>query len=219
MKFPFNISNFLEDISSLSSSVVFLYFFALFIEEGLLVSLCASLIAQLVKNSLQCRRPWFDSWVRKICWRRERLPTPIFLGFPCGSVAKESACNAADLGLLPELGRSPEEGKGYPLQYSGLENSMDYTVAKSVRQNGATFTFTSCFSLQFSGILHSYTFPCLPCLSLLFFPQLFVRPPQTTTLPFCISFSCRWFWSIPPIQHYKLPSVVLQALCLPELIS
>ena len=52
------------------------------------------------------------------------LPTPVFLGFPDGSAGKESACNAGDLGLTPGLGRS-EEGNGYPLQYSGLENSMD----------------------------------------------------------------------------------------------
>ena len=51
----------------------------------------ASLIAQLIKN-LQCRRPWFDSWVGKIHWRRDRLPTPVFLGFPCGLAGKESAC-------------------------------------------------------------------------------------------------------------------------------
>ena len=43
---------------------------------------------------------------------------------PESSVGKESACNAGDPGLIPGLGRSPEEGKGYPLQYSGLENSM-----------------------------------------------------------------------------------------------
>ena len=42
------------------------------------------------------------------------------------SAAKESACNAGDLGLIPGLGRSPEGGNGYPLQYSGLENSTDY---------------------------------------------------------------------------------------------
>ena len=47
------------------------------------------------------------------------------MGFPCGSAGKESACNAGDLGSIPGLGRSPEEGKGYPLQYSGLDNSMD----------------------------------------------------------------------------------------------
>ena len=47
------------------------------------------------------------------------------MGFPGGSVDKESACNVGDLGLIPGLGRSPGEGKGYPLQCSGLENSMD----------------------------------------------------------------------------------------------
>ena len=47
------------------------------------------------------------------------------LGFPCDSAGKELACNAQDLGLIPGLGRSPGEGKGYSLQYSGLENSMD----------------------------------------------------------------------------------------------
>ena len=51
--------------------------------------------------------------------------TQIFLGFPGGSAGKESACNVGDLGSIPGLGRSPGEGKGYPLQYSGLENSMD----------------------------------------------------------------------------------------------
>jgi len=47
------------------------------------------------------------------------------LDFPCGSAGKESTHNAGDMGLIPGLGRSPEEGKGYPLQYSDLENSMD----------------------------------------------------------------------------------------------
>ena len=47
------------------------------------------------------------------------------MGFSCGSVGKESTCNAGDLGSIPGLGRSPGEGKGYPLQYSGLKNSMD----------------------------------------------------------------------------------------------
>ena len=48
--------------------------------------------------------------------------------FPCGSAGKESASNARDLGSIPGLGRSPEEGKDYPLQYSGLENSMGCIV-------------------------------------------------------------------------------------------
>ena len=50
------------------------------------------------------------------------------MGFPGGSAGKESACNAGDLGSIPGLGRSPGEGNGYPLQYSGLENSVDYIV-------------------------------------------------------------------------------------------
>ena len=61
---------------------------------------------------LQCRRPQFDYWVGKICWRRDRLPPPLFLGFPCGSADKESTCNVGDLVLIPGLGRSPGEGKG-----------------------------------------------------------------------------------------------------------
>ena len=83
----------------------------------------------------QCRRPWFDSWVRKIRWRRDKLPTPVFLSFPWGSAGKESTCNEGDLGSIPGLGISPGEGKGYPLQSSGLENSMDcivHGVAKSL---------------------------------------------------------------------------------------
>ena len=50
------------------------------------------------------------------------------MGFPGGSDGTESACNAGDLGSIPGLGRCPGEGEGYPLQYSGLENSMDCTV-------------------------------------------------------------------------------------------
>ena len=67
-------------------------------------------------------------WVGKIYWRRDRPPTPVFLGFPGGSDDKESSCNAGDLGSVPGLGRSLGEGDGYPLQYSGLENSTDRGV-------------------------------------------------------------------------------------------
>ena len=48
------------------------------------------------------------------------------LNFPGASASKESTCNMGYLGSIPELGRSPGEGKDYPLQYYGLENSMDY---------------------------------------------------------------------------------------------
>ena len=88
----------------------------------------ASLVAQLVKNLPAVQETPFSFCVGKIPWRRDRLPTPVFLGFPCDSAGKESACNAGDLGLIPGLERSSGEGKGYPLQYSGLVNSMDYTV-------------------------------------------------------------------------------------------
>ena len=50
------------------------------------------------------------------------------MGFSCGSTDKEFTCNAGDLGLIPGLGRAPEDGKHYPLQYSDLENSMYYIV-------------------------------------------------------------------------------------------
>ena len=68
----------------------------------------ASLVAQWWRSHLQCRRPqfdsWvgrpcFDSWVGKTCWRRDKLPTPVFLGFPGGSAGKESTCDVWDLHL------------------------------------------------------------------------------------------------------------------------
>ena len=55
-------------------------------------------------------------------WRRDRLPLPVFLGFPGSSDCKESACNAGDLGLIPGLERFPGGGHGDPLQYPCLEN-------------------------------------------------------------------------------------------------
>ena len=67
-------------------------------------------------------------------------------GFPCGSTGgKESTCNIRDLGSIPGLGRSPGEGKGYPLKYSGLENSLDYIV------HGITKSQTRLSDLHFNG--------------------------------------------------------------------
>ena len=102
-----------------------------------------------VKNLPAMRETLVQFPVRKICWRRDRLPIPVFLGFPGGSGGKQSAYNAGDLGLIPELGRSPGEGNGYPLQYFGLENSMVrivHGVAKSWTRM-SDFHFLSC-SLQ-----------------------------------------------------------------------
>ena len=85
-------------------------------------------IVQLVKNPRAMRETPVQFLGGEICWRMDKLPTPVFLGFPCGSGGKESICSVGGLGSIPGLGRSPGEGNGYPLQYSGLENSMDYTV-------------------------------------------------------------------------------------------
>ena len=112
----------------------------------------ASLVAWLIKN-LQCRRPWFSSWVRKIPWRRGRLPTSVFLSFPGGSAGKESACNVGDLGSVPGLGRYPGEGNGYPLCSSGLESSMDYTVHGVAKSQ----TWLSKFHFHFSPGLTLWT--------------------------------------------------------------
>jgi len=74
--------------------------------------------------------------------------------------------------------------------------------------------FLSLF-LLFIWTLHSdwYIFPFLFCLLLLFFSQLYVRLPQTTILPFCISFSWGWFWSPSLVQYYEPLAIVLQELC------
>ena len=66
------------------------------------------------EKTIQVIQDTIGKWLRVRDW-----------GFPCGSAGKESACNAGDLGSIPGLGRSPGEGKGYSLQYSGLKNSMD----------------------------------------------------------------------------------------------
>ena len=92
-----------------------------------------------------------DFWVGKIHWKRERLCTPVFLGFPGGSAGKESAWSAGDLGWISGLGRSPGEGKGYPFQYSGLENSTDcivHGVTKS-RTRLSNFHFTPALAGEF----------------------------------------------------------------------
>ena len=88
----------------------------------------ASLIAQLVNNLPAMQETPFGFLGGKIHWRRDRLPTPVFLGFPCDSAGKESTCNVGALGSIPGLGRSPGEGKGYPLQCSGLENAMERSM-------------------------------------------------------------------------------------------
>ena len=93
----------------------------------------------LIKNLPSIRRPGFDPWVRKIPWRRERLPIPVFwprefhgqyspwgckesdtieqlsLSLSCGSDGKESACDTGDPSSIPGLGQPPGEGNGNPI--------------------------------------------------------------------------------------------------------
>ena len=140
-------------------------------------------------------------------------------GFPGSSDGKESSCNAGDTSSILELGRSPGVGNGNPLQYSCLNNPMDrgawqalvHRVVKSWKGLSDTFTW-----------LHFHSDGCvflfLLCLLLLFFSQLFVKPPQITILPFCISFSWGWSWPLPPVQCHEPLSIVLQALGLSDLI-
>ena len=76
--------------------------------------------------------------------------------FPGSSAGKESACNAGDLSLMPGLGRSPGEGKGYSLQYSGLANSIDYTVHGVAKSRTQLMTFTFFFFDKYClGFLYS----------------------------------------------------------------
>ena len=100
------------------------------------------------------------------------------MGFPGGSAGKESACNVGDLGLIPGLGKSPGEGNGYPLQYSGLENSItikfmgwqrvrhDWVtftpLQKLLNFNSAEFKITFTNTWRISGIIE-FWFRCWSC--------------------------------------------------------
>ena len=113
-------------------------------------------------------KPGFDSWFGKICSRRDRLPAPVFLGFLCGSSGKESACNEGDLGSIPGLGRSPGEGKGYPLQYSGLENSMNSSWGRKMLDMTERLSFTHWYK----------TFACFKCQILLLWKKINLFVPS-----------------------------------------
>ena len=91
----------------------------------------ASLVAQLIKNLPAMRETWVQSQVGLIPWRRERLPTPVFWPGEFHGLYNSG------------LGRFPGEGKGYPLQYSGLENSTDCII------HGVAKSWTQLSNLQF----------------------------------------------------------------------
>ena len=125
---------------------------------------------QLVKKiHLQCRRPWFNSWVKKICWRRDRPPTPVFLDFPDGSDGKESTCSAGNLRSIPELGSYPGGGHGNPLQYSCLENPMDkgawWVTIQGLQRVRHQLKGLSMHTLQGIWNCHEKNMPGLICFS------------------------------------------------------
>ena len=112
-----------------------------------------SLVAQLVKNLPAMQETLVRFLGQKVHWRRDRQPTPVFLGFPCGSAGKEFTCNAGDLGSIPGLGRPPGKGKGYPLQYSGLENSMDCIVHGVTKSQTRLSDFFIFFQSMWLGLV------------------------------------------------------------------
>ena len=94
-------------------------------------TLLASLYGNSHSHTLFISIQTLEEFLTKLSNKIDKDLTKLYkqlLGVPCGSAGKESACNTGDLGSVPELGRSPGEGKGYPLQYYGLENSMDCIV-------------------------------------------------------------------------------------------
>ena len=100
----------------------------------IIIIIMVSLVAQLLKNP----PVMWETWVRFLGQEdplEKGMATPSsILGLPLCSAGKESACNVGDLGSIPGSGRSPADRQGYPLQYSGLENSMHcivHGVAKS----------------------------------------------------------------------------------------
>ena len=111
-----------------------------------------SLITQLVKNPPAMQEIPVGFLGREDPVEKERLPIPVFLGFPCGSTGKKPTCSTGDWVWFPGLGRSPGEQKGYPLQYSGLENSMD-CIARGVTKS---WTRLSNFHIIVSSLFAGY---------------------------------------------------------------
>ena len=113
---------------------------------------------------------WFDLWVRTIPWRRDRLPTPVFLGFPGGSDSRESACNVGNLGSIPGLEKSSGGGHGNLLQYFCLENPhgqrslVGYSSWGHKESDMTVWLSTACYILSdiiLSDIQYIYCIICI----------------------------------------------------------
>ena len=107
---------------------------------------CLSTCLSIQRMTRNINSIYSNFGVRKIHWRRDRLPTPVFLGFLWGSAGKESACNAGDLGSMPGLGRCPAEGKDYRANILAWRIPWFYSpLGRRVRHDWVTFTFTRLF--------------------------------------------------------------------------
>ena len=125
--------------------------------SDLLHLICPSLGPPMLLQTLLFLFLFFWFWCRPACLALLLLPVLLDIlhaigGFPDSSVGKASTCSAGDLGLIPGLGRSPGERKGYPLQYSGLEHSMDCTI------HGVTKSQTWLRAFHFTA-LHTVSLP------------------------------------------------------------
>ena len=126
----------------------------------------ASLIAQLVKNPPAMQETWFDSWVGKICWIRDRLPTPLFLGFPCSSAGKESTCNTGVLGStsvgnIPWRREQLPSSVFWPGEFHGLYSPWGHRESDMTEQlllwlEWVAFSFSSQSSQPRKAPLNSY---------------------------------------------------------------
>ena len=128
--------------------------------------------------------------MRKIPWRRDRQPTPVFMCFPGGSDGKESVCNAGDLGSIPGLGRSPGGGHGNPLQYSCLENSHGQRGQAGYHQSIGSQRVEHNWATKHSTYAHSIKLPPF-VLFVLCLPKNWVALSQWTVLGW------RWVPSLP----------------------
>ena len=99
------------------------------------------------------------------------------------------------------------------LEISSLSHSIVFLYFFALFTEGGV-PISPCYASELCIVRVSFPFLLL----LVFFSQLFVRPPQAAILPPCISFSLGWFWSVPHAQCYEFLSIVLQALCLSDLI-
>ena len=100
----------------------------------------------------------------KICWRRDRLPAPVFLGFPCGSAGKESACHGGDLGLIPGLGRFPWRSERLPTpvfwpgEFHGLYTPWGHKESDTTEQLSLSLPWAGRQGEDVGGGVHSFSY-------------------------------------------------------------